>query len=245
MMAALIWGLVQFFSTFLVPSKGFPCILIAYIYKNFWHSLAINLSGTLVSIATGFWLTRKIFHKKFTKTFKNDVRFRAVEEFVKETPWTFSAFMWFTWLPLPPKIFIYPLTQITFLQYTVSGSLVLGIGVLISTMIGHTLDNLMVLLNHDWAGTPFFLKLELLLTLVELMVTLGLFWVYGVRYKGKVERLRGEKVGKGERGRGSGRLREGGVDLQYGEKDALVGGGRREEREGGELEDSDPGFGGF
>ena len=96
----------------------------------------------------------------------------------------------------------------------------------------------MVLLDHDWDGTPLFLKLEVLLTGVELGVTLGLFWVYGVRYRAKVERLRGEGVGKGVRG--GGRWVEG--DVEFEEKDALVGGG---DREGGEKDDSDPGFGGF
>lgn len=100
----LLFWISNFLSTFLIPSKGLPCMIIAFIQKRFFISLLINITSTVVSLIFGYYLSKTCFNKLFVAKLYRNLKFKAVKEMVTETPWTFSCFVWFSYIPMPTKV---------------------------------------------------------------------------------------------------------------------------------------------
>ena len=187
-----IFWFANFLSTFLFPSKGLPMILIAFIQKKFVCSQILNMTSTIASLFFGYYLAKACFNKRFVSKLNENLKFKAVLEMVNETPWTFSYFIWFSYIPMPTKVLQYPLTNVSCFTYISTGSLVLGFGVQISTMIGYTLDEIVSLFELQWNEQSYLLKSAGVLSQFEIIFTLVFMWYYGTVFNKKFKRIRFE-----------------------------------------------------
>jgi len=62
------------------------------------------MTSTIASLFFGYYLAKACFNKRFVSKLNENLKFKAVLEMVNETPWTFSYFIWFSYIPMPTKV---------------------------------------------------------------------------------------------------------------------------------------------
>ena len=179
--------------SFILPSQAHIFVLTAFIIKEFIRAFFQNLISAIFALIFGYYVANACFYQKFYESYKDDIKFITMEEFVKEIPWLFSFFLWFSLIPTPLKLLIFPLTQITFWQFFLPGILVLTSNILICTLIGVTFEELMTLDSFYWGSMPILIKIEQTFTLIETILTIVTIFLYSKKFKERIDKIYKER----------------------------------------------------
>ena len=139
---AITFGIV-FAMTFVFP-RLVPNIVIAFILKDFWPVLIVMYVSLQMAICIGYFSVNYCCYKSWHDKLQGNENLEVLDAYSKESPWTCSWIVWALLLPLPVKIFGFPLTGIRFLPYFIPSCFCSMAWSVLFTMIGSSLRNLVL-----------------------------------------------------------------------------------------------------
>lgn len=105
------------YSVVALPGAAYVDVSLGFFFKEFWPAFWLIFLSSYLSSQITFLCARRFFKNHLEKKFKDNKFFKAVKMEVDRGPWQASFIVNLVFMPMAIKNLIFPLTDMTYLQF--------------------------------------------------------------------------------------------------------------------------------
>jgi uncharacterized membrane protein YdjX (TVP38/TMEM64 family) len=165
-----------FYQFSFIPTQSTFIVIMSFTLNNFWHSLLLQATSTVISASVTFYLAKKMFKNCLERKYKDKVLYKVAMIESKKNPYKINIFLRIMFIPVTFKNCILPLTGTPYNIYFVGLLVAIFFFGTLYTMIGLGLKNVEeFFVPKNFGQLNVFQKVKVIMSWLIMVGTIAIF----------------------------------------------------------------------